>query len=117
MADHRYLYFAAVTLGGLVWVSGAGAQQPPVQQTTQTTQTTTTMGAPQDAPLTKKQMKEQRKLQKQQEKSASESAKAQKDQANALKHQDKATDAGEKSTPVGGAPPAEPVRPVTPPPQ
>lgn len=48
------------------------------------------------APLTKKEMKEQKKEQKHQEKAAKESAKAQKSSADALKHQDKAKDEQEK---------------------
>jgi hypothetical protein len=61
------------------------------------------------APLTKDQMKAQKKQQKAQEKAAKEQAKAQKDSANALKHQHQATDAAEKA---GSAAPA-----ATPPPQ
>lgn len=50
-----------------------------------------------NAPMTKRDLKDQKKEQKYDEKSARENAKAQKDNTKALKHQDKSTDAAEKA--------------------
>ncbi len=80
---------------------------PPITSETPAQNQPTTTGAPaQDptlpaaaAPLTKKQLKQQRQQQKHAEKAANQSAQAQKDQANALKHQDQATQEQEKLTP------------------
>lgn len=66
------------------------AQQPQVPGTA----ITTTEPA---APLSKKELKAQRRQQKNQQKAADQEAKAQKDQADALKHQNKATDAAQKA--------------------
>jgi hypothetical protein len=68
------------------------------------------------APLSKSQMKEQRKQQKSQEKAAKEAAKAQKDSANALKHQNNATNAQEKAAQHAPPPETAPAT-TTPPPQ
>jgi len=54
---------------------------------------------PAAVPLTKDQMKEQRKMQKQDEKAAREKAKADKAQASEMKHEDKSADAAEKAHP------------------
>ncbi len=89
-------------------------QQPgnPPPVTSQTTTTTTTVqdnSAPQavrdsalpvyadPAPLTKREMRAQRKRQKQLEKSADADAKARKYDAKALKQDNKSTDAAEKA--------------------
>jgi len=74
--------------------------QTPVTPNGATTTTTTTSTAPAaDAPLSKGELKSQRKQQKREEKSAKANAKAAKDNAKALKAQDKATDAVEKTQP------------------
>ncbi len=90
----KALILPAVLFGTL---AVASAQEPVVTQAPGT-------AVVQTAPMTKKEMKDQRKQQKDNEKAASESAKAQKAQAkaqkaqsSALKHQDKSTNAQEKS--------------------
>jgi hypothetical protein len=91
--------FTLVLGAGLALPFAASAQQaqPPSSTTTSTTpdgtQTTTTT----TSPMTKGELKAQRKQQKEQEKSAKDNAKASKDNAKAVKSQDKATDAQEKA--------------------
>jgi hypothetical protein len=99
---------AVLSLGLSVFSTLAIGQEPapsnPPPATTQTTTTTTVQDTPAPVPMTKRELKEQRRRQKLQEKAANadakahkDSAKADKNDAKALKQEDKSTDATEKS--------------------
>jgi type IV secretory pathway VirB10-like protein len=71
--------------------------ETPPPGTTQTITTTTAQDSPDPVPMTKSQIRAQRKRQKQDEKAARANAKAAKDQSDLLKQQNKSTDATEKA--------------------
>lgn len=65
--------------------------------TSQTTTTTTVQDSTDPVPMTKSEMKAQRKRQKQEEKAARANAKVAKDQSDVIKQENKSTDATEKA--------------------
>jgi hypothetical protein len=90
---NRFQTMAVIGLASLATMTIAQQSEPtPGSVTPPPAQSTQTDGAP----LTKSEMKEQKKQQKHQEKAAKEQAKAQKSNADALKHADKAKDEQEK---------------------
>jgi hypothetical protein len=97
---YRRIPTQLLAVGALAFaIAASGEQVPPVSQplSAQASPTQVVTPASTAPPMTKSEMKAQRKQQKHQEKSAKANAKAQKDQSKALKQQDKAVDEQEKA--------------------
>ena len=86
----KFMSAAVLSVALVLPMSLLAQQEAPAQSTAPVVESSA-------APLTKGQMKDQKKQQKTQEQTAKENAKAAKEQQKALQHQDKATNAAEKA--------------------